>query len=86
MSTRDVSVNNLKRKIARSFQGPQESTHRRLVSNRSQHPVPAPIRDGYLQVNAAYRARIAVGGAHNWPYFDPMMRWAMPQIIELLTG
>ena len=33
-----------------------------------------------------YRARIAIGGAHNWPYFDPMVRWAMPQIIDLLTS
>ncbi|WP_344733747.1 alpha/beta hydrolase family protein [Nocardioides fonticola] len=48
-------------------------THRGFLAQLTAHDVP-------------YRARIAVGGAHNWPYFDPMMRWAIPQIIDLLAG
>lgn len=31
-----------------------------------------------------YRARVAIGGAHDWRYFDPMVRWAVPKIIRLL--
>ncbi|CAB4692381.1 MAG: hypothetical protein F2667_02630 [Actinobacteria bacterium] len=32
-----------------------------------------------------YRARVAIGGAHDWPYFDFMLQWAMPQIIRSLS-
>ena len=32
-----------------------------------------------------YSARVTVGGAHNWPYFDPMVQWAMPQVLRAVT-
>ena len=32
-----------------------------------------------------YSARVAVGGAHDWPYFDPMIQWAMPQVLAAVT-
>ena len=32
-----------------------------------------------------YSARVSIGGAHNWPYFDPMVQWAMPQILRAVT-
>ena len=31
-----------------------------------------------------YRARVAVGGAHDWIYFDFMVAWAIPKIIREL--
>ena len=33
-----------------------------------------------------YTARVTVGGAHNWPYFDFMVAWAMPQLLDVLTA
>jgi diacylglycerol O-acyltransferase / trehalose O-mycolyltransferase len=34
------------------------------------------------QYEKPYSARITVGGAHGWVYFDPMVQWAMPKAIE----
>lgn len=31
-----------------------------------------------------YRARVSVGGVHDWTYFDPMLEWAMPKVIREL--
>ena len=33
-----------------------------------------------------YSARVAIGGAHNWPYFDPMVEWAVPQALLAATS
>lgn len=47
--------------------------HRGLLSQLTAHDVP-------------YSARVAVGGAHAWTYFDPMVEWALPQAIRAATG
>lgn len=31
-----------------------------------------------------YRARVTLGGCHNWLYFDGGLRWAMPRLIRSL--
>ena len=41
---------------------------------------------GKLTTNEVpYRARIAIGGGHDWKYFDFMVQWAMPKIIRHLS-
>lgn len=41
---------------------------------------------GLTSRDVPYRARVAVGGVHDWTYFDPALEWAMPKIIRVLRN